>query len=40
MNKRRNRPSSGKQAKVYRVTGRPAWTFFAGGWKTTTSAVS
>lgn len=26
--------------KVCRATGRPAWTFFVGGWKMTTSAVS
>lgn len=26
--------------KVCRATGRPAWTFSAGGWKMTTSVVS
>lgn len=26
--------------KLRRAIGRPAWTFFAGGWKMTTSAVS
>ena len=29
-----------EKQKAYRATGRPAWTFFAGGWKMTTSAVS
>lgn len=29
-----------EKKKVYRAIGRPAWTFFAGGWKMTTSAVS
>lgn len=29
-----------EKQKVCRATGRPAWTFFAGGWKMTTSAVS
>lgn len=29
-----------RKEKVYRATGRPAWTFFAGGWKMTTSVVN
>lgn len=37
-NKLEVRPIIGGE--VCRAIGRPAWTFFAGGWKTTTSAVS
>lgn len=29
-----------EKQKAYRATGRPAWTFFSGGWKMTTSVVS
>lgn len=29
-----------EKQKTFRATGRPAWTFFAGGWKMTTSTVS
>lgn len=29
-----------EKQKAYRATGRPAWTFFAGGWKMTTSVVN
>lgn len=38
--RRSNECLMSENQKVCRATGRPAWTFFAGGWKTITSVVS